>query len=148
MLLSITTTYQPATDLGFLLHKNPERVQSAEVSFGQVHVVYPEANAEWGVRAASLKGAGEIGRLSGDMSTGDELYAGQRLLLLEALADEPEHRHLAVRPLDALLALRGQIDVLDVVLYRSLFSCHKWVVVIVKLNGKNRSNGTHSSHFC
>ena len=43
MLLSITTTYEPATDLGYLLHKNPERVQTTDMSFGQVHVVYPEA---------------------------------------------------------------------------------------------------------
>jgi len=46
VLLSITTTHQPATDLGFLLHKNPERVQTTDMSFGQVHVVYPEASAE------------------------------------------------------------------------------------------------------
>lgn len=43
MLLTITTTRRPATDLGFLLHKNPARLQSHEVSFGQVHVFYPEA---------------------------------------------------------------------------------------------------------
>jgi hypothetical protein len=28
MLLTISTTYQPATDLGYLLHKNPARLQS------------------------------------------------------------------------------------------------------------------------
>ncbi len=43
MLLTITTTYQPATDLGFLLHKNPDRVQSFPLPFGQAHVFYPEA---------------------------------------------------------------------------------------------------------
>jgi len=46
MLLTISTTHQPATDLGFLLHKNPSQVQSFELSFGQVHVFYPEANNE------------------------------------------------------------------------------------------------------
>ena len=30
MLLSITTTHQPATDLGYLLGKHPERCQSFE----------------------------------------------------------------------------------------------------------------------
>jgi hypothetical protein len=35
MLLTISTTYQPATDLGFLLHKNPSRVQSEHLSFGK-----------------------------------------------------------------------------------------------------------------
>lgn len=46
MLLTITSTQAPATDLGFLLHKNPARVQSKELSFGQAHVFYPEASAE------------------------------------------------------------------------------------------------------
>ncbi len=46
MLLTITTTYQPATDLGYLLHKNPARLQSIEVAGGQAHVFYPEATAE------------------------------------------------------------------------------------------------------
>ena len=46
MLLSITTTYQPATDLGYLLHKHPSRAQSFSLSFGKAHVFYPEASAE------------------------------------------------------------------------------------------------------
>jgi 3' terminal RNA ribose 2'-O-methyltransferase Hen1 len=46
MLVTISTTHVPATDLGFLLHKNPERVHTADMSFGPVHVVYPEASNE------------------------------------------------------------------------------------------------------
>jgi 3' terminal RNA ribose 2'-O-methyltransferase Hen1 len=46
MLLTISTTYVPATDLGFLLHKNPAKVQSFPLSFGQAHVFYPEATSE------------------------------------------------------------------------------------------------------
>jgi 3' terminal RNA ribose 2'-O-methyltransferase Hen1 len=46
MLLTITTTEQLATDLGYLLHKNPARVQEFELSFGKVHVFYPEATPE------------------------------------------------------------------------------------------------------
>lgn len=45
MLLEITTTYEPATDLGYLLHKNPARPQSFTLSFGKAHVFYPEASA-------------------------------------------------------------------------------------------------------
>ncbi len=45
MLLTLTTTHQPATDLGYLLRKNPARVQSFEQSFGVAHVFYPEATA-------------------------------------------------------------------------------------------------------
>ena len=43
MLLTITTTRAPATDLGFLLHKHPDRAQSFTVAAGQAHVFYPEA---------------------------------------------------------------------------------------------------------
>jgi 3' terminal RNA ribose 2'-O-methyltransferase Hen1 len=43
MLLTVTTTHRPATDLGYLLHKNPARVQTEELSFGKGHVFYPEA---------------------------------------------------------------------------------------------------------
>ncbi|TWT34173.1 3' terminal RNA ribose 2'-O-methyltransferase Hen1 [Blastopirellula retiformator] len=43
MLLSITTTHQPAVDLGYLLHKRPGRFQSFDLSFGQAHVFYSEA---------------------------------------------------------------------------------------------------------
>ena len=46
MLLTITTTMRPATDLGFLLHKHPARVQGFEVSGGVAHVFYPEASVE------------------------------------------------------------------------------------------------------
>jgi 3' terminal RNA ribose 2'-O-methyltransferase Hen1 len=43
VLLTITTTRNPATDLGYLLHKHPDRLQSFTVSAGQAHVFYPEA---------------------------------------------------------------------------------------------------------
>jgi 3' terminal RNA ribose 2'-O-methyltransferase Hen1 len=43
VLLTITSTAKPATDLGYLLHKNPDRVQSFDLSFGKAHVFYPEA---------------------------------------------------------------------------------------------------------
>lgn len=46
MLLTLTTTHRPATDLGFLLHKHPDRVQSFSLPFGSAHVVYPEASSE------------------------------------------------------------------------------------------------------
>ncbi len=42
MLLTISTTHQPASDLGFLLHKHPDRVQRFELAFGEAHVFYPE----------------------------------------------------------------------------------------------------------
>ncbi|MFI8855807.1 3' terminal RNA ribose 2'-O-methyltransferase Hen1 [Streptomyces prasinus] len=49
MFLTISTTgdrTNPATDLGFLLHKHPENPFSADLSYGTAHVLYPEADAE------------------------------------------------------------------------------------------------------
>lgn len=43
MILTITTTHSPATDLGFLLHKNPGRVHEMPLSFGRAVMFYPEA---------------------------------------------------------------------------------------------------------
>lgn len=44
MLLTISTTHVPATDLGYLLHKHPDRCQAFQLSFGRAHVFYPEAS--------------------------------------------------------------------------------------------------------
>ncbi|MGL6074554.1 MAG: 3' terminal RNA ribose 2'-O-methyltransferase Hen1 [Fimbriiglobus sp.] len=46
MLLTITTTHRPATDLGFLLHKHPDRYQTFPLNFGTAHVFYPECTDE------------------------------------------------------------------------------------------------------
>lgn len=46
MLLTLTTTHDPATDLGYLLHKNPAKLDSFELSLWKAHVFYPEATAE------------------------------------------------------------------------------------------------------
>lgn len=46
MLLTISTTHRPATELGFLLHKHPDRLQSFELSFGRAYVYYPVASEE------------------------------------------------------------------------------------------------------
>jgi 3' terminal RNA ribose 2'-O-methyltransferase Hen1 len=46
VLLTLTTTHRPATDLGFLLHKHPDRVQTFDLPTGSAHVVYPEAEVE------------------------------------------------------------------------------------------------------
>lgn len=46
MLLTLTTTHRPATDLGFLLHKHPERVFSFTLPMGQGRVFYSEVGEE------------------------------------------------------------------------------------------------------
>lgn len=45
MFLTITSTAESASDLGFLLHKHPDKLQTFEVSVGQAHVFYPEATS-------------------------------------------------------------------------------------------------------
>lgn len=46
MLVSISCAGPNATDLGFLLHKHPDRVRSVEVGNGRAHVFYPDATDE------------------------------------------------------------------------------------------------------
>jgi len=46
VLLTITTTHRPATDIGYLLGKNPNRLQTFPVAVGQVHVFYPVARED------------------------------------------------------------------------------------------------------
>ena len=43
MFLEITTTHHPATDLGYLLHKNPARLHEVELNFGKAWLCFPQA---------------------------------------------------------------------------------------------------------
>lgn len=43
MLLTITTSHTPATDIGFLLEKHPGKVHEFELSAGRALMFYPEA---------------------------------------------------------------------------------------------------------
>jgi 3' terminal RNA ribose 2'-O-methyltransferase Hen1 len=64
MLLTIRTTHRPATDLGYLLGKNPARTQSFELGFGSAHVFYPEAD-ERACTAALLLDVDPVGLVRG-----------------------------------------------------------------------------------
>ncbi|NJP23401.1 3' terminal RNA ribose 2'-O-methyltransferase Hen1 [Microbispora sp. SCL1-1] len=95
MLLTISTTLRPATDLGFLLHKHPDRVQEFERSFGTARVFYPEASEDRCTAALLLEVdpvrlARSRGSSSPDFSLGqyvnDRPYAASSLLA-SALAD-------------------------------------------------------------
>jgi 3' terminal RNA ribose 2'-O-methyltransferase Hen1 len=46
VLLTITTTRRPATDLGYLLFKHPGKAQSFPISAGTAHVFYPHATED------------------------------------------------------------------------------------------------------
>ncbi len=95
VLLTISTTHTPATDLGYLLHKHPDRVQRFQQSFGTATVVYPEASDERCTAALlveidPIRLARTRGKGSPDFSLGqyvnDRPYAASSLLGV-ALAD-------------------------------------------------------------
>ncbi|MFL5245051.1 MAG: 3' terminal RNA ribose 2'-O-methyltransferase Hen1 [Gemmataceae bacterium] len=81
MLLTITTTHQPANDLGYLLHKRPDRFQSFDLSFGKAHVYYPEVSAER-CSACLLLDVDAVGIVRGK-------NANQNFLLAQYVNDRP-----------------------------------------------------------
>ena len=83
MLLTITTSHRPATDLGFLLHKNPARAQSFDLSFGRAHVVYPEAGDDR-CTAALILDIDPVGLVRGRRGP-----AGEGGLLTQYVNDRP-----------------------------------------------------------
>lgn len=77
VLLTISTTLVPASDLGYLLHKHPGRVQSFDESVGTAHVFYPE-NSDARCTAALLLEVDTIGLVRGRKGpSGDGFALGQ-----------------------------------------------------------------------
>jgi 3' terminal RNA ribose 2'-O-methyltransferase Hen1 len=64
MLLTLATTGPAASDLSYLLHKRPDRLQSFDLSFGKAHVFYPEMSAER-TQAALLLDVDPVGMVRG-----------------------------------------------------------------------------------
>lgn len=102
MLLAVSTTHRPATDLGFLLHKHPDRAQRFDTAAGNAHVFYPEATEERCTAALLLeidpvglvrgKQAGTAGRRGGGggadaaQYVDDRTYAASSLLAVAMAA--------------------------------------------------------------
>lgn len=86
MLLSITTTHQPASDLGYLLHKHPARVQTFSLAFGQAHVYYPESELDRCTACLLLEVdpiglvRGQRGQRTLDQYVNDRPYAASSML--------------------------------------------------------------------
>jgi 3' terminal RNA ribose 2'-O-methyltransferase Hen1 len=79
VLLTITTTSTETTvapDLGYLLHKHPDRVQSFDLPVGTAHVFYPEAD-ESRCTAALLLEVDPIGLVRGRRFSGDGFALAQ-----------------------------------------------------------------------
>lgn len=83
MLLAITTTHHPATDLGYLLHKHPQKAQSFSISCGQAHVFYPQASEDV-CTAALLLDVDPIGLVRNAKGPG-----GEGFLLKHYVNDRP-----------------------------------------------------------
>lgn len=124
MLLTLSTTHQPATDLGYLLAKHPDRLQRFDLSFGQAQVFYSEASAQrcTAVLMLDIDPVGLV-RGSGENSAGplaqyvnDRPYVASSFLSValarvfrSAMAgNAPERQTLA----DEVLPLEAEIPVL------------------------------------
>lgn len=70
MLFTVTTTHSPATDLGYLLGKNPARTHSFDLPFGRAHVFWPEADPDRST-AALLVDVDSVGLVRGRTSPDD-----------------------------------------------------------------------------
>ena len=135
MFLSISTTHHPATDLGFLLHKNPARVHELELSFGRAVMFYPEATPGRCEFAITLdvdpvslvrgrSGSGAEGML--DQYVNDRPYAASSFMSValargvrEAMAGRSKERQALAEtpiPLEATIAplpVRGKTELVE-----------------------------------
>jgi len=71
MLLTLTSTTVPARDLGHLLRKHPDRLQTFALGFGAAHVFYPEAS-DARCTAALLLDVDPVGLVRGRPTSTDD----------------------------------------------------------------------------
>ncbi len=83
MLLTISTTHKNASDLGFLLHKHPDKLQEVELSVGKAHIFYPENSKERTTVALLL----DIDPI--DMVRGSKRISGKGFSLGQYVNDRP-----------------------------------------------------------
>lgn len=150
MFLSIATTHRPATDLGFLLMKHPDRAHETEFASGKAVVFFPEATTERCEAVLTLdidpiglvRGRGDADGLL-DQYVNDRPYAATSFLSVALnrafrtamtgvskerpdLAATPIPLELRISPLPA----RGGDD-----LVRSLFEPLGWTVEAERISG-------------
>jgi 3' terminal RNA ribose 2'-O-methyltransferase Hen1 len=161
MYLSVATTHRPASDLGFLLHKHPERVHETELPFGKAVVFYPQADADR-CEAVLLLDVDPVGLVRGkgraegllDAYVNDRPYAASSFLsvalgraLRTAMAGTSRERPelaLAEIPLEAVvtpLPARGGAR-----LVRELFEPLGWTVEVEPVEGFDGPPGKPSGY--
>ncbi|MGY4309220.1 3' terminal RNA ribose 2'-O-methyltransferase Hen1 [Bradyrhizobium sp. USDA 4369] len=150
MFLSIATTHQPATDLGFLLNKHPDRLHELELTYGRALIVYPEAS-EARCEAALLLDVDPIGLVRGkgqsdgllDQYVNDRPYAASSFLsvalnkafrtAMNGISSARQELADSAIPLEAVvtpLPLRGGETLL-----RQLFEPLGWHVTLAPIPG-------------
>ncbi|PBC03654.1 3' terminal RNA ribose 2'-O-methyltransferase Hen1 [Mesorhizobium sp. WSM3860] len=156
MFLSIATTRHPATDLGFLLHKHPDRLHEIDLSFGKAWLFYPEASEER-CEAALLLDVDPIGLVRGkgqadgllDQYVNDRPYAASSFLsvalnkmLRTAMTGVSKERQLLADsdlPLEVVVAplpMRG-----GEAMVRRLFEPLGWTVELTPIEAVGSSTG-------
>jgi 3' terminal RNA ribose 2'-O-methyltransferase Hen1 len=150
MFLSIATTHQPATDLGYLLNKHPDRLHELALTYGKALIVYPEAS-ETRCEAALVLDVDPIGLVRGkgqsdgllDQYVNDRPYAASSFLsvalnkafrtAMNGVSNARQELADSAIPLEAVvtpLPLRGGEAVL-----RQLFEPLGWQVELAPVPG-------------
>ncbi|CCD95221.1 conserved hypothetical protein [Bradyrhizobium sp. ORS 375] len=150
MFLSIATTHQPATDLGFLLNKHPDRLHELALTYGKALIFYPEAS-EARCEAALVLDVDPIGLVRGkgqsdgllDQYVNDRPYAASSFLsvalnkafrtAMNGVSSARQELADSAIPLEAVvtpLPLRGGEAVL-----RQLFEPLGWDVTLAPIAG-------------
>jgi 3' terminal RNA ribose 2'-O-methyltransferase Hen1 len=138
VLLTLTTSHRPATDLGFLLVKHPDRVHTFNLPFGTATVVFPEAGPDRCTAALLLEADGR-GFQANELNqyVNDRPYAASSLLAAAlnrvfrtAMRGESKDRpELAQTP----IPLEVRVPVLrckgGIMLVRNLFEPLGWTTV-------------------
>jgi 3' terminal RNA ribose 2'-O-methyltransferase Hen1 len=148
MYLSLATTHKPATDLGFLLMKHPDRVHEVALAFGRAVVFFPEASAKR-CEAALVLDVDPVGLVRGrgsaegllDQYVNDRPYAASSFLSVAlnkvyrsamggSSRERPDLAATAI-PLEIIvtpLPVRGSSE-----LVRALFEPLGWTVDVTRL---------------
>jgi 3' terminal RNA ribose 2'-O-methyltransferase Hen1 len=125
MLLTIEAEHRPGGDLGYLLHKHPDRFQSYDLSFGRAHVFYPEA-ADERCRACLLLEVDPVATVRGkgrsegllDQYVNDRPYVASSFLsvAIAQVLRSAMQGHCNDRPdlVETALKLTARLDVLPV----------------------------------
>lgn len=157
MFLSVATTHKPATDLGFLLHKHPDRLHETELNFGKAWLFYPEATEDR-CEATLVLDVDPVGLVRGkgqadgllDQYVNDRPYAASSFLsvalnktlrtAMTGVSKERQELADSDLPLEAVvtpLPLRG-----GEALVRSLFEPLGWTVELSPVEGVGSGVGS------